>query len=388
MRKRRRAAEPTTKEAVERIEKERDYLTYRDLQELRERAYDKGFNTGDLTELAKEMFEKDSLAKLTLEEAGVLHLKVLEADSVPRLEGVKLVRAAENVTSKTKRRLEKFVRLRDVDELEFKDYLDLRTMEGAITDEAVRGIIEDIRLVNSVRPSDGKLIFATLAPIKRLVGEKFVAPWRAAELAYLEKHMPYVSRVNDTFAGLNRKAREAITAHREGKVTREQLSPEMQRASDALTTLYDELWEALNMKDYFKEGDLAKVKDYSPRRRAEKEDMINWAFSKRGMKDFDFWAEHKRTGDLWPTELDAKANALAYVRSGFRTRYFREATRAAGYDINENGKLIPARSPVTDLSPDRRAHPQAPGQGGARRPRMRARSARVARSGLFRARRL
>jgi len=231
----------------------------------------------------------------------------------------RMVRDNKDISPKVTEKLYKAIKTYDVDDVELQDYLTLSAKGRKITDADVKDAIEKIKLVNEIRPSDGYMILPYLSPVKRVLGERFIAPFRHAELKILEEQTPYLKKVKDVFRGIDDAGRQRISDFREGLIDESRLTEAEKKANKALQDIYDELWDKFGIKEY--------VERYSPRRVREMsdEELKRWAFSKKGMREFKFWARHKRRGELIERERDARRLVEDYIRAGFREKYHNKA---------------------------------------------------------------
>ena len=299
---------------IEERERKRIYLSENDIAEIKTIAESKRID-GSMVEAMVSFRFRKNLRDLSPEEANLLKLHLIEETAEPILPTFWVIQKDPKIPKSITNRLDRLIKTYDVADIELASYIDLfRTGEKITGTEALR-MGEFIKAVHELRPGEGRIVAGYLAPVKRILGEKFVAPFRRAALQIFKAQNPYLATSNKIFRELKGKNKTAISEYREGQLTREQLTPKELRAADVLTTEYNKLWKEFGIDGY--------IDRYNPRipRFDEKQDLINWAFSRRGIQDFEFWAKHKRIGELFPRETDAEYLFNAYIRSGFKEKF-------------------------------------------------------------------
>jgi len=281
----------------------------------------KGFTDKELKQvISSTLGWRRSVKNLTRDEADLIKVKLAHMEAREVMENETKILNVKDIKSSTKRALQRSLRVYDVDDAELGDYIEAwSNSKGELTNHDVNRVIATIRAVNEMRPDKGRVIWAYLAPAKRLFGEKFMTVMRRSEVGRLEEMSPYERRIHELFGDLGLKSREAISDFFEGEVKKEQLSPQELKVAEGLRSLYNEMWKTFEIEGF--------VKDYSPhmKKNMSEQDFINWVFTRQGVSEFDFWAEHKRTGMLSDKERDAKKMAMSYIRAGLTKKYYGKA---------------------------------------------------------------
>jgi len=307
-----------TRQAILKRERKEVRATDVDLKDIRQMSTAKGFDEKETKRMITSVLGwKRSIKDLTREEADLIKIKLVHMEGREVLENEALIDGLTNVKSSTKKTLKRAVKTYDVDDAELSDYIDSWTgKDRKIDNHVVNRVIATIRAVNEIRPDKGRIIFKYLAPAKRLLGEKVMASIRKGEIGRLEGSTPYDKRVHDAFSGLGLKSEEAVNEYLERTIKKESLSPQELSAAKLLEEIYSELWHTFEIPGW--------IKHYSPhmKKNMSEQEMINWAFSRKGIEEFEFWAENQRRGEIDSREKSAKKLALAYVRAGFTKKYY------------------------------------------------------------------
>jgi len=322
-----------TKQAIKRREKKAPRATEVDINDIRGLGRIRDLDDKETLKVVRNIFGyKKGFEDLSTEEADLVKLKLIQMEPKEPMENEKIVYDNPDIKDSTKKALKRAVKVYDVDDVELGDYLDLCTKGDKLTNEDANLAVSLIRAVNEIRPDQGRVIWAYLAPAKRLFGEKFMEPMRRAEVQRLDVLIPGNKKIISLFHGLNTNSREAVSKLLEGDLAREDLSPQELAAADGMKELYRQWWEDFGIEGY--------IEEYSPNlpKFRKQEDLINWAFSRRGLKEFDFWAEHERTGELDAKELDGRKLAQAYLRAGLAKKFYSKA-------LEEAKPIIEAMSP-------------------------------------------
>jgi hypothetical protein len=316
-------------------------MTKVDLEDIQKMGMYKGLSEKDLRIMSGNTFgfKKRDFTKLSHEEADKLKIKLAGYQPDSMLPEVSTIRDNPNVSDRAKQALNRAVKLYDADSSDLQNYIAvegaaLRMKPGEFNDKLVDRVTGAVVEFGSMRNDNGKMsLFSFFAPAMRVVGNKFVEPFRRAEWQYMEAVAPYYKFAEKIFDGLTAEQCTAITRYREGKYTRDQLEPELLRRSDLLTAVYKKLYNALGITQ-------AEVEKYSPRVKkfSNENDIINWVFSAEGIREFKFWAENRRTGELKDTEENARLLLTRYIRSGFRKKFFNPAIQEIGPLMKEMSK--------------------------------------------------
>jgi hypothetical protein len=330
-----------SREYAEKRATKQSKITDVDLKDIRAMGMFKGLNERDLRKMSGNTFgfAKRDFTKLSHEEADKLKVKLAGYQPDVILPEVSEIRSNPNVSDRAKQSLNKAVKLYDADSTDLQNYIAIEgaamgLKEGEFNDKLVDRVTHAVETFGSMRNDNGKMsIFSYLAPAMRVVGNKFVEPFRRAEWKYMDSIAPYYKAAGLIFKDLTREQRIAITRYREGKYTDEQVEPDLRKRSDMLTAIYQKLYRELGIT-------AAEVEKYSPRAKkfSSEKDIINWVFSPEGIRDFKFWAEHKRTGELKDTEEDSRLLFTRYIRAGFRKKFFNPAIQEIGPLMKEMSK--------------------------------------------------
>ena len=310
-----------TRRAIKKREGKIQLATDVDLSDINQMARAKGLTDRESKQLiTSKLGWKRSIKDLTREEADIIKLKLAQREAREVMENEQKILDNPNVKDSTKKVLKRATRTYDVDDNELGDYLSTWTNEsGEFTNHDVNRVIATIRAVNELRPEKGRVIWSLLAPAKRLFGEEFMSHMRRAEIGRLEDMTPYEKRIGEMFSGLDIKSNEAISDFFEGKLKESDLSPQELKTAGKLRELYNELWEVFDIKGF--------IENYSPhlKKGMSEKEMIDWAFSRKGLTELDFWAEHTRKGELDVKERDAKRMASSYVKAGLTKKHYGKA---------------------------------------------------------------
>ena len=317
----RRESARLTKQAIKRREKKAPRATEVDINDIRGLGNYRGLEEKEVVKIAKNMFGfRRGLDDLTKEEADQLKERLILTEPREVMENEKIIYDDPDIKDSTKKALKRVTKIYDVSDSELGDYLIMWTEEGKrIINKDVNNVIASIKMSNELRHDQGKVIWAYLAPIKRLLGEPFIAEWRNAEVQKLEIFNPESKEVYDVFHGLELKSREAIWRVLDGQLGENTLSPKELEAHNRMRELYKKWWKIFDIP-----GFIEQYAPHLPKFRSH-DDMINWAFSRKGLSEFDFWAKHERVGKLDAMEMDARKVALAYLRAGLANKFYKKA---------------------------------------------------------------
>jgi len=305
----------------------------RTIIELKTAAERKNIDADGLQAIINKKFGKGKdLSNLTQTQLDQIMSYVAQVPSHTDFTIVQELRNSPNVSRKSIDRLEAAIKRYDVTEPELLEMMDLWMTEvplgtSPINSKLVNTMAQAIRWTFELRPEGSKLTFPWLVPVKRILGERVVGPYRTATTKFLKSYHDILPEL-DFLKTLDKKSREAITLYREGKLPINNLSREELQASQRLTKFYDRMWDILELDKVVTEaGGLNKLPNYSPRREAfnQKADLVDWMFSRQRMSDFDFWAKHNRTGELHPRENDALVLARDYMRVGLQEKFYKGA---------------------------------------------------------------
>jgi len=310
-----------TKKAIKDWEEAGEAIAGKDIKEIYKLAESKNLTKADVDAIVRTSTkEATGIEELNKDEADILKLLIMDREKVI-LHGVESFREIDKsaaISKKTKEKLERAIRIYDVDDLDLVDYA-LQYQKGKhLVESEAKDIVEYIKIVNEMRPEE-KVLFPYFTPVKRILGEKFVAPFRHMSLKVQESSHPLYEKSKKIFKGLGSASRRRITEFREGRLAGEKLSNEEKRASNEMSKIYDSLWEVFEMEAY--------IEKYNPRRPSfkNKTQLVNWVFSPQGTVNFDFWAEKVRTGQLSKTEKDSLRLLQSYITVGYRHKYGEEA---------------------------------------------------------------
>jgi hypothetical protein len=312
-----------TKKAIRKRSKEIGAATKLDLKDIDELRRARGLEESDIKRMVRNQFGwRAKIKDLNREEADLIKLKLINYKFREPLANEKVVYENSKISDSTKKKFKRIVKTYDIGDVELGDYLRMYAKDGkSLTEVKVKKVIELTRLVNDLRPYGSKVMFDKLVLPKRLFGEPFMAHWRDAMVKKLETEAPYITRVLNPTRGMRKESLDAITKYLEGKLIKDKLSPDEVKAANEIRKVYNELWKEFEIDEF--------IEEYSPRvpKFQEKQNLIDWAFSNDGIRNFKFWAEHKRTGELLERETNAKDLAIRYIRTGFAKKYYGEATK-------------------------------------------------------------
>jgi len=310
-----------TKEAIKKRDEKIGKATKVDLDDINQIGTAKGFSKSEIKKIADNTFGwKTKVENLSKEDADILKLKLAKLEPKEVLENEKLIYDNKSVLDSTKENFKKKVKLYDLDDAELSDYITISKGEKkSLNNSDVNNIISMIKTVNDIRADKGRVIWGYLAPAKRIFGEKFMVKWREATVKKLEHETPHILKTIRLVDDLKERSLKDITKYFEKGLSAKDLSPAELKAVKGIREVYNDLWGVFGIEKY--------IKSYSPRlpKFENRQDMIDWTFSRKGVKEFDFWAEHERTGELWNGELNAKKLLLRYIRTGFAKKFYGEA---------------------------------------------------------------
>jgi len=310
-----------TREAIKKRDEKIGKATKVDLDDINQMGKAKGFSKSEIKKIADNTFGwRTKVENLSREDADILKLKLAKLEPKEVLENEKLIYDNKSVLDSTKENFKKKVKLYDLDDAELSDYITISKGEKkSLNNSDVNNIISMIKTVNDIRADKGRVIWGYLAPAKRIFGEKFMVKWREATVKKLEHETPHILKTIRLVDDLKERSLNDITKYFEKGLSAKDLSPAELKAVKGIREVYNDLWGVFGIEKY--------IKSYSPRlpKFENRQDMIDWTFSRKGVKEFDFWAEHERTGELWNGELNAKKLLLRYIRTGFAKKFYGEA---------------------------------------------------------------
>jgi hypothetical protein len=341
-----------TREYINRGARNTPSATDIDLRDLRELGKVKGLSDRDIRKVAANtngVGYVKNLSDLTRNGADILKIKIMDMKDIV-LESEKEIIRDPNISQKMKDKLRKAVGLYEVSEDALSDFIENRRMDTGrqqLDDADVKELTKMCDLyIGSRPPQDAIGLMSWIRPMRKVLGDEYMRPWRTALVGRLEARPAFVKTEDLIFKNLDKeirsnkdkkKMRERITLFYNGKLTESDLSPRELKASKLLDKAYDTAYT-------FFEIEAPKIEPhYSPKRTPEenRKAAVRFAFSSKGVKELDFWAQHERVkgGGLEETELDAQKLFKMYYERGLKTKFYNRA-------------IVETRPLVKKMSPD------------------------------------